>query len=182
MKRRKLFIFLFFLICGVVLSFSHIGVHIVGDSMEPTIANGSRVVAVKANRVQRFDVISFAAPDNPDENYIKRIVGMPGDVIEFKHGVLFLSGQAIDEKYLATADGKMHTADFSLYESIGQLTVPADTVFVLGDNRNDSNDSRYFGFVEKSAIESRATFIYWPPSEMRFINSNYTLIDDEHYF
>lgn len=179
MKKNGLIIFVLVFLTVVSLSFSLITVHIVGESMIPSIPNDAHVLGIKTTRVKRFDVVSFVPPDDPDEHYIKRIIGMPGDIIEFKSGVLYLSGQAIDESYLSTAAGKIHTEDFNVYEDLGQLTVPEGHVFVLGDNRPASNDSRYFGFVEKSAIECRATLIFWPPSAMSLVHSEYKLIDDD---
>ncbi len=153
------------------LSLSYI--HVTGTSMEPNIPNDAYILAVEPKDISRFDVVTFKAPDEEDATYIKRVVGLPGDVIEFSQGILYISGQGIDEKYLTGPKGKIYTEDFSLYHGCGQIIVPPDYYFVLGDNRPASNDSRRFGFIHQEAVKRKATFILWPPEFIGNINKEH---------
>lgn len=116
-------------------------IHVTGSSMEPTIPDNAYVFSLKNKEINRFDVITFQAPDEAQSKYIKRVIGLPGEIIEFLDGILYISGQAVDEEYLTTEKGKIYTEDFQMYEGCGQIIVPPNHYFVLGDNRPISNDS-----------------------------------------
>jgi signal peptidase I len=96
---------------------------------------------------------------------IKRVIGLPGETVEIREGRVWVNGQALDEAYLAPVT----------QQDYGPLTVPQGHVFVMGDNRNYSNDSRFFGPVPVSQIWGRAWISYWPPQEFGFLRSNGTL-------
>ena len=130
-------------------------------SMEPTLLPHDRVLVDKflyrLRQTQRGDVIVLKYPLNQSRNYIKRIVALPGDTLEVKEGKVYLNEQARTEPYLnGTPQG-----------NYGPFKVPIDSVFVMGDNRNNSEDSRAFGPVKKDLIVGQAILIYWPPSRMR---------------
>ncbi|HEY6103633.1 MAG TPA: signal peptidase I [bacterium] len=132
-------------------------------SMEPTLLPHDRVLVDKIlyhmRRPHRGDVIVLKYPLNPQKNYIKRIVALPGDRLEVRNGKLFVNGKRIIEVYLnGDAQG-----------SYGPLTVPKDSVFVMGDNRNNSEDSRAFGALKKALIVGQALLIYWPPQRMKLL-------------
>ncbi len=112
----------------------------------------------------RGEVIIFHFPKDPSRDFIKRVIGLPGDRIEIRRGDVFVNGEKIDELYIE------RKGTFSMSE----LTVPQDTYFVLGDNRVVSNDSREWGGVPKENIIGKAWFAYWPTSRWGFIPS-YTL-------
>jgi len=142
-----------------------------GASMMPTFENGDKViinkVGPKISSYQRFDVIVFKA--NEEENYIKRIIGLPGDHIAYKDDVLYINGKAYEEPYLtkykeALLDKGDFTYDFTLDEQLGEMTVPEGHFFVLGDNRRGSIDSRdqTVGFVAQDKILGTAGFVLWP--------------------
>jgi len=142
-----------------------------GASMEPTFENGDKVIVNKVgpriSNYDRFDIIVFEAKE--DENFIKRIIGLPGDHIAYKDDVLYINGKAYDEPYLteykeALRDKGNFTYDFTLEEQLGEMTVPEGHFFVLGDNRRRSIDSRKqeVGFVSQDKILGTADFVLWP--------------------
>ncbi|MCA0969640.1 signal peptidase I [Halobacillus litoralis] len=142
-----------------------------GESMEPTLYDGNLLMVNKVvydwQEVNRHDVIVFHA--NETEDYVKRVIGVGGDSIEFKNDTLFVNGQAVDESYLDPLrpnDGKLFTDDFTLNEVTGVNQVPEGHIFVMGDNRRDSLDSRYFGFVEVDTIVGKVDVRYWPFSQV----------------
>lgn len=137
-------------------------VRVDGYSMEPTLQNGEFLIvnrlAYKLGDPERGDVIVFRFPRNPDEEYIKRIIGLPGDHIKIAGGKVEINGKIIDEPYIAAAPN---------YQS--DWTVPDDTLYVLGDNRNNSQDSHSWGPVHMSYVVGKALVIYWPPGQWGLI-------------
>lgn len=104
------------------------------------------------------DVIVFRYPKDPTIDYIKRIVGIPGDKLEMRNKVLYRNGEAITEPYVRQSQPLMMVPG---RDNWGPLEVPQDKYFVLGDNRDDSLDSRFWGFVDRTAIRGKAWRIYW---------------------
>ncbi|MGK0551447.1 signal peptidase I [Enterococcus faecalis] len=132
-----------------------------GHSMDPTLADGERVIALKNTEVHRFDIVTFPAPDEPNKNYIKRVIGLPGETVEYKNDTLYIDGKAYKEPYLdefknALTDGQPLTAD------VPPIKVPADHYFVMGDNRRNSKDSRFIGSIKKETIFGDVKFVLWP--------------------
>lgn len=127
-------------------------------SMENTIMSGSRIIinrlAYLTEEPQRGEVISFWYPDNPEENYLKRIIALPGETVEGKDGIIYINGKELEESYIREVS----------YVDFGPYTVPEESYFVMGDNRNNSWDSRYWNnkFVSKDAIIGKAEFEYYP--------------------
>jgi signal peptidase I len=143
-----------------------------GISMMPTLQDQSRMIVnkivYKLHEPERFDIVVFHATKEKD--YIKRVIGLPGDTVEYKNDVLYVNGKAYKESYLneykkETTDGPL-TEDFKLEEITGKKTVPKGQVFVLGDNRRLSKDSRIIGTVSQKEILGRASFVFWPLSEV----------------
>lgn len=126
--------------------------------MIPTLVSGEYVVvnrlSYRLGNPQRGDIIVFHFPRNPAEEYIKRVIGLPGDIIEVMNGSVYVNGQPLDERYL---DVKMNYT--------GTWEVPADHLFVLGDNRNNSSDSHDWGTVPMDYVVGKAVLVYWPPPE-----------------
>ena len=141
---------LYLLIDGLVAR-----VRVENISMEPTLIQGEFVLvnklAYRLGDMQRGDIVVFHYPLNPEEDYIKRIIGLPGDNIKIHHGQVFVNDHGLDEPYLVTP---------TLYA--GEWVVEDATVFVLGDNRNKSSDSHDWGTVPVENIVGKATLIYWP--------------------
>ena len=129
-----------------------------GASMEPTLQSGEFVIVNKLAYILGTpsigDVIVFHFPRDPDQEYIKRIIGLPGDTVAIEDGMVYVNGQILNEDYIAAAP---------VYENSWE--VPSDSLFVLGDNRNNSSDSHNWGSVPLDYVIGKATFIYWPPTE-----------------
>lgn len=129
-----------------------------GSSMEPTLHNGEFLIvnklAYKFGSPQIGDVVVFHFPGNPEQEYIKRIIGLPGDNVVIVNGQVRVNDQPLDEPYISAPPA---------YED--SLTVPAGTLYVLGDNRNNSSDSHSWGPVALDQVVGKAILIYWPPEE-----------------
>lgn len=123
-----------------------------GESMEPTLTDGQYLIVNKFSGLERFDVITFAPPNKPDVFYVKRIIGVAGDTVEYKHNQLILNGEAVDEWYIDISDYDMFEDHYSLQGLFETNVVPEGHYFVVGDNRDNSMDSRSFGFVSEDAI------------------------------
>ena len=153
-----------FIIVGGVYFFLGRPFTVSGASMYPTLHNGDRMVLSKVGDVHRFDVVILKAPDENVE-YIKRVIGMPGDTVEMKNGVLYINGKKVDQPFINTealAKQTVFIDDFTLESLTGESKVPEGKYFVLGDNRGVSKDSRMIGFIDRSAIEGKAVFTIWP--------------------
>jgi signal peptidase I len=146
-----------------------------GRSMNPTLQDQDRMIvnkiSYKITEPKRFDIIVFHAPENKD--YIKRIIGLPGDTIEYKDDILYVNGVAYEEPYLEefkqeNLDGPL-TESFTLEEKIGQAVVPEGELFVMGDNRRNSKDSRHIGTIPMEEVLGKTSMIYWPLEDIGFV-------------
>lgn len=138
-----------------------------GHSMDPTLKDRERVIALKNKEPKRFDIVTFPAPDEPKTSYIKRVIGLPGDEIEYKDDQLYVNGKKLAEPYLdqfksELPKGEDLTGDF-------KATVPEGTYFVMGDNRKNSKDSRMIGPIEKDKISGNVKFAFWPVSKFGLV-------------
>jgi signal peptidase I len=117
--------------------------------------------------VKRGDIIVFKYPEEPDRDFIKRVIGLPGETIELRQKKVYINGQGQDEPYvhflaLPETSSELHeVTSFDVRERYGPVTVPADHYFVMGDNRDNSQDSRYWGFLPRDYIKGKALVIYW---------------------
>lgn len=145
-----------------------------GDSMANTMIDGDRFVLSLTDDIDQSDIVVFPAPDGSGDEYVKRIIGVSGDTIEYKDDVLYINDEAIDEPYLDSIkedyferfpDDSTFTNDFTLEDITGETAVPEGMYFVLGDNREVSHDSRYFGFIDADSVEGTTHFRYWPFSD-----------------
>nr|WP_106783166.1 signal peptidase I [Lysinibacillus timonensis] len=160
-----------FVCIWLVREFLFTPVAVDGASMMPTFEDGDRVIV---NRIgprmmgyDHFDVIVFEA--KKDTNYIKRVIGLPGDTIEYKNDVLYINGEKYEEPYLdeyksMLGENETLTEDFKMEEYLGETEVPEGTLFVLGDNRQYSSDSRdpRVGFVPMDKVLGKAGLVFWP--------------------
>lgn len=118
-------------------------------------------VLIPVNKPERNDVIVFRYPQDPKLDYIKRVIGVSGDTIESRDKVLYVNGKPFADKYGVHMDSTIVERASSPRDSFGPIVVPEGKVFVMGDNRDNSFDSRFWGFVDHKAILGRALVIYW---------------------
>jgi signal peptidase I len=141
-----------------IIVFLYQPVKVEGTSMLPGLADQERIfinkLAYRFGSIERGDLVVFRYPADPSKNYIKRIVGMPGDRIEIFRGAVMLNGSHLQEPYVP--------ANYRDERSMSEVLVPEGSYFVLGDHRNLSSDSRDFGMVERKLIFGKAVFAYWP--------------------
>ena len=109
--------------------------------------------------VDRGDILVFKYPLNPKQNFVKRVIGLPGDEILIKDKKLYVNGKLINEPYVIHEDDYLRGFPRDEY---GPVKVPLDSVFVMGDNRDNSADSRYWGFVPQQNLVGEAFLLYWP--------------------
>jgi signal peptidase I len=131
----------------------------------PTLSNVERLVLPMTD-VRRGDVVVFKYPEDPERDFIKRVIGLPGETIELIDHRIHVDGRPIEEPYahyLPRPDnqGLHETTSEDVRERYGPVVVPANAVFVMGDNRDNSQDSRYWGFLPKENIKGKALMIYW---------------------
>ncbi|WP_125767230.1 signal peptidase I [Lapidilactobacillus wuchangensis] len=150
---------------GVNLLFNYVLAKdvVTGPSMQPTFYDGDRLITYRLGKIKRGDIVVLNAPDEPGSLYIKRVIGLPGDKVYAKNDQLYVNGKKLNESYLSEYNtGTDFTEDFSLQQLFGRSTVPADSYFVMGDNRPVSKDSRKIGFIKKSSINGVVKLRYWP--------------------
>ncbi len=119
---------------------------------------------------QRGDIIVFRYPEDPSKDFIKRCVGVPGDIVEVREKQLWLNGQIQNEPYTVHRDLQVLPPEVgSARDFYGPVTVPADSFFMMGDNRDFSKDSRFWGFLPRKMIKGKAWIVYWPIDRWRGI-------------
>jgi signal peptidase I len=147
------------LIYILVRTFLFENYRVVGRSMEPTLQNDQFLVvsklAYRLHQPQRGDIIVFRDPRDETRKLIKRIIGLPGDVVEIDNGTVIVNGHPLDEPYIESP---------GRYSEAPQ-TIPEGQYFVLGDNRNNSSDSHAWGTLPKDLIVGKAWLSYWPPAQ-----------------
>jgi signal peptidase I len=172
--RRLIPIVILAVVLAVILRSTIFASYVVdGESMEPTLYDGNLLMVNKIvydlKDVDRFDVIVFHA--NKEEDYVKRVIGLPGDEIEYKNDQLYVNSELVEEKfldsYVQASDSKPFTQNFTLKEKTGKQKVPEDKLFVMGDNRQDSLDSRSFGFISTEQLVGKVDVTYWPLSKTK---------------
>ena len=110
---------------------------------------------------QRRDIVVFKYPVNPKQDYIKRVVGLPGDTIEIKDKKVYVNDEPQEEKYAIFLDNKILPAHVQRRDNMGPITVPENSLFVMGDNRDNSYDSRFWNFVDLKSVKGKAFILYW---------------------
>ena len=129
-----------------------------GDSMYETLHDGEVLILSKISyklaSIKRYDIV--VVKDNDDDYIIKRVIGLPGDDIEYKDNILYINGKEIEEDFQ-----KAETKDFNITD-LGYEKIPKDCYFVIGDNRNDSSDSRIIGCINKKNILGNANLVIYP--------------------
>jgi signal peptidase I len=153
-------------------------------SMEPTILVGDRLLIDKftyrnnfvsklpftpAHDIERGDVVVFKYPEQPEILYVKRAIGLPGETLAIRNKTVYINGEPISEPYKVHSDpninlgrGNPHFLSFDRQrDNFGPVKIPEDSYFMMGDNRDDSADSRYFGFLERQYIVGRPLIVFW---------------------
>jgi signal peptidase I len=137
-------------------------IRVEGSSMEPSLHDGEFVVvnrlSYRVDQPRPGDIIVFHFPLDPSRRFIKRIVGLPGDVIQVEGGHVYVNGQVLHEPYIAAPP-----------RYSGEWTVGPDQLFVLGDNRNNSSDSQNWGMLPLDEVIGKAVLVYWPVDEIGMI-------------
>lgn len=156
---------IYYLLFSFVLSNESVS----GPSMQPTFENHDRIIAVRHFTPKRNSIVILKAPDNQNALYIKRVIGLPGEMVTSKDDKMYINGKQLPEPYLnnnfakvAHKNGELYTNNFTLKERI-----PKGYYFVMGDHRNVSKDSRFFGFVKRSALIGEVKLRYWPLNQWK---------------
>jgi signal peptidase I len=167
----------------VIYAFLFRPFNVSGESMFPNFHNGEYVITnligfedikvyhASFGTLKLGDVVVFVAPPDPTKDFIKRVIGVPGDKISIKAGVVYLNDKLLDES--AYLDSSVKTEQGAFLSEGETVTVPANAYFVLGDNRPESADSRTWGFVPKDNIVGKSLFVYWPLDRMRLVHNPY---------
>lgn len=150
-------------------------VSVEGDSMNPTLEHEDRLLLNKLASIERFDIVVFPAPGEPDKQFIKRVIGMPGDEIAYRDQTLFIDGEEVVEGYVDLTQESQelteyYNGDFTLSSLQGVENVPEDMLFVLGDNRTNSKDSRSFGFIPLDSVIGETSLRIWPISRIGIVD------------
>ncbi len=167
--KKEIFSFIRLVLLAVVIAlvinnFIIINATVPTGSMEQTIHKKSRMIGFRLAYVfsepKRGDIIIFKYPENEKENYVKRVIGLPGEYVEVKDGIVYINDEPIEESYVYFEGGSADpSGDFA------KTLVPEGCYFVMGDNRNNSKDSRFWQtthFVKKDKILGKAVFSYYP--------------------
>jgi len=152
------------IVAVAIILFVYQPVKVEGTSMMPGLVDNERLFINKfvyklgMSGVQRGDTVVFLFPQDPRRSYIKRVIGLPGDLVEMRRGHVWLNGRELDEPYVPE--------QYRDPSDMAPTRVPAGRYFVMGDHRSASNDSRAWGTLPAQAIYGKAVFVYWPPDRM----------------
>lgn len=134
-----------------------------GQSMNDTLAHGDKVLATNVFDIERFDVVVIDMPQ-AQKKYIKRVIGLPGETIEYKNNALYINNQIIEEPFLSNNKAIYQQ---NVTHDIAKMTIPEGTYYCIGDNRRNSQDSRKLGPFNKEQIISEAILVYWPLDHLK---------------
>ncbi len=129
-------------------------------------ASGLEKAVLPLGTIKRGDVVVFKYPEEPERDFIKRIIGLPGDTLQLKQKKVYINGTPLEEPYVhfleQPGSGSLsEVTSQDVRENYGPVTVPADHYFAMGDNRDNSADSRYWGFLPRDYVKGKALLIYW---------------------
>ena len=185
---------LFFIALGLVRLFLIQPVSVDGHSMDPTLADGERLIVLRTAKIDRFDIVVAKEKEgNKTKEIVKRVIGLPGDTITYKDDVLYVNGKKTDEPYLDKYQKAFEDDDLqdiysynTLFQQLAEssdafttaqdgsteftVKVPKNQYFLLGDDRIVSKDSREVGSFKKSAIVGEVKFRFWPLSKIGGVN------------
>jgi signal peptidase I len=129
----------------------------------PTVAGLERAL-LPVGPIRRGDVVVFKYPEDPERDFIKRVIGLPGETLEVREKKVYVNGRPLEEPYvhyLQPVGGQHEFTSFDVRDRYGPVTVPEGHYFVMGDNRDNSQDSRYWGFLKREYVKGKALMIYW---------------------
>ena len=128
----------------------------------PTLS-GAEATVLPIDPIHRGDIIVFKYPEEPERDFIKRVIGLPGETLELKNKKVFINNTPLDEPYVhfLIPPGDETPSDFDVRMTYGPVTVPANHYFMMGDNRDNSQDSRYWGFLPREYVKGKALFVYF---------------------
>lgn len=139
---------------------------VIGESMEPSFFDQEYIltdkISYRLREPERGDVVVFKAPNNPRRDYIKRIIAVPGETVSINNNTVYVNNKPLTENYL---DQNERIDNGNLFSNNASIIVPEHYYFVLGDNRDHSQDSRVWGPVDQDSIVGRVFFRYWPPQQ-----------------
>ncbi|MDO4729263.1 MAG: signal peptidase I [Bacteroidota bacterium] len=164
MKEYKILIFFIFIIILLRLFVAEIFI-VSGRSMDFTLHDNERVIGLKQFNIDRFDVVVMDS--HKDKLYVKRVIGLPGDKIEYKNDELYVNDILIEEPYL---DEHKENSIEKITEDFIVKKIPNNKYFVMGDNRTNSLDSRKIGFIDKEDILMEAVYIVWPLDKIGIVD------------
>jgi signal peptidase I len=145
-----------------------IGDHLLVNKMifGPTVSPLERTV-MPVGGIKRGDVVVFKYPEEPDRDFIKRVIGLPGETLEVREKKVYINGRALDEPYVhflqppSSGSEYSEVTSYDVRERYGPVAIPPDQYFMMGDNRDNSQDSRYWGFLPRELVKGKALVIYW---------------------
>lgn len=144
-----------------------------GASMYPTFKDKeyilTNLIGLRFGPPQKGDVIVFKAPTDNDKDFIKRIIGIPGDTVQLKDGFVYINGVQLNESAYLASDVRSYGGSFLKEGEV--ISVPAGNYLVMGDNRGASSDSREWGFLTRGAIIGTSFFVYWPLNTARTVKN-----------
>jgi signal peptidase I len=120
-----------------------------------------RTIIIKGKSPERNDILVFKFPEDPGKDFIKRVIGVAGDVVEIRDKKIYVNNMPFNDIHGMYTDPHSFPASFQPRDNFGPVTVPPDSLFVMGDNRDHSYDSRWWGFVDMKAVQGKAFMIYW---------------------
>jgi signal peptidase I len=128
----------------------------------PTLWSLERAL-MPVDGIARGDVVVFKYPEEPERDFIKRVIGLPGETLEVRNKKVYVNGSALEEPYVQYLQppSESGSGGYDVRERYGPVTIPADQYFVMGDNRDNSQDSRYWGYLPRSYVKGRALMVYW---------------------
>lgn len=136
------------------------------SSMEPTLKPGDRIIVNKFiyrfKNIQRGDIIVFKYPLDPSRDFIKRVIGLPGETVEIRDSVLYINDKKVNQPFLPKG---------LKYGSYGPVQIPQGQYFMMGDNRNNSEDSRVWGFLPRDNVIGKAFVVFWPVDRLKLLHS-----------
>lgn len=147
-----------------------------GQSMFPTFKDKeyilTNLIGLRLGPPHKGDVVVFKAPKEEEKDFIKRVIGEPGDTVSLKEGLVYVNGKLLDESEYLASDVRTYGGSF--LKDVESVVAPEGNYFVMGDNRMYSSDSREWGFLPKSDIIGVSFFVYWPINTMRTVKNPYT--------